>query len=300
MKDAREFTNYKNTLARHNMIMLATVGSTILGLAQEEKSDIDEMGICIEQPKQLLGFAPFENDIYRTAHDRTGNFNAKSEPGDIDLTIYGLRKYVRLALGGNPNVIALLYLPQKKFSAYTPLAAELQELSPAFASKQISKAFLGYLQAQRLRLQGSRGGMDVNRQDLVEQFGFDTKYAMHMMRLAFQGHEFMRRGKLSFPLAGEEVKLLQRMRTGGMSLEEGIKVTLNYEAEIKYSVEVDGNMPDKPDYDKVEQWLLDVYKREWYENKETSQQQGVTADTPRENSRASKTDGEKIKCEIPF
>jgi hypothetical protein len=33
-----------------------------------------------------------------------------SGPGDLDLTIYGLRKYCRMALKGSPTVLLLLFI----------------------------------------------------------------------------------------------------------------------------------------------------------------------------------------------
>jgi len=299
MKNAREFVNYKNTLARHNIVMLATVGSTVLGLESAEKSDIDEMGICVEQPNQLLGFAPFEHDTYRTAEDRTGKFDSPSEPGDIDLTVYGLRKFARLSLGGNPNLITLLYLPKDMCSVYTPLASELQGLALEFASKEVVKAFLGYLKAQRLRLQGNRGGMDVNRRELVEQFGYDTKYAMHMFRLAMQGYDFSRQKQLQFPLRSELIVELRKVRNGSYTLNDVLSKVEQYE-DATLDVLAGNNLPDKPNYGKIEAWLLDVYKREWYENKTTPQQQGITSDQAGENQRAGKTNRQEIELDIPF
>lgn len=299
MKDSREFKNYKDTLARREVLMLATVGSTVLGLEQNEKSDIDEMGVCLETPAQLIGFAPFEHEVYRTAHDRTGKVNAKSEAGDIDLTLYGLRKFVRLALGGNPNLITLLYLPKEKFSVYTEIAAELQALAPAFASKQIGKAFLGYLQAQRLRLLGEAGQMRVHREDLVGQYGYDTKYAMHMLRLAIQGYDYVARGALRFPLATSEIKLLRQTRNGELYIDDVMSQTSKYEAEL-INLSQYSSLPDKPDYDKVEQWMLSVYERAWHEDKTTSQQQGLTANQARQNTRTSRKNGEEIEDSMPF
>jgi hypothetical protein len=34
----------------------------------------------------------------------------------------------------------------------------------------------------------------VNRAELVEQFGYDTKYAIHTLRLGHQGVEFLETG----------------------------------------------------------------------------------------------------------
>jgi predicted nucleotidyltransferase len=245
--------------------MLATVGSTMLGMQKAEASDIDEMGICLEQPADLLGFNSFETTIYRTAQDRTGKADTPSEAGDIDLCLHGLRKFVRMALSGNPNVIAMLYLPRDMCNMYTPLAGELQELAPAFASKEVGKAFLGYLKAQLMRLQGSRGQKRVNRPQLEEQFGYDVKYATHILRLGIQGSDFMVKGSLTFPLLPTQLELLVATRNGAKTYKEVITYAEDYEARIKDALNNNPlQLPDKPDYARIERWLLTVYKREWF------------------------------------
>jgi predicted nucleotidyltransferase len=299
MKNAREFANYKRVLARNKIIMQAVVGSEMIGL-QSSGSDVDELAVSIETPAQLLGFAPFEHDIYRTAEDRTGKFGVPSGPGDIDLSVYGLRKFVRMCLTGNPNIISMLYLPEKKFTVYTPLAAELQALAPKFASKEVGKAFMGYLKAQRLRLQGLQGQKNVNRQELIERYGYDTKYASHMLRLGMQGYSFMRSGYLTFPMDAADLKLLKRVKDG--ELDEGtvLDYAQNYEERIKAYVD-EGSFRDKPDYEAVEKWLVGVYQREWWnEDATASQQQGTETDQAGPNAGAGKKDGEEIEAEIRF
>lgn len=264
MKDYKEFTGYKQALAGRNLIFLATVGSTMLGLERKEQSDTDEMAVSLETPEQLLGFSPFEHDVYRSAVERTHKNDAKSEAGDVDLTIYGLRKFVRLLLTGNPNVLSMLYLSKDKFTVYAPIMEELQSLSTALISKEGVKAFLGYLRAQRMRLEGTRGQMRVNRDDLVGAHGYDTKYAMHAMRLAMQGYEFARTGRLKLPMSTDHIKYLTSIRSGDKSYTNILENLQSYEEDIFHHLDSnDPGLPNKPDYDKVEQWLIGVYRREW-------------------------------------
>ncbi len=47
---------------------------------------------------------PFAQFIYRSAAEREGRQDARSGAGDLDLTIYSLRRWIRLALKGNPTI----------------------------------------------------------------------------------------------------------------------------------------------------------------------------------------------------
>jgi predicted nucleotidyltransferase len=134
-------------------ILRAEVGSTAHGInLQDGQDDLDEMGICIEPYSMAMGLTPFEQLIYRTAVERTGDHNARSEKGDLDLTIYSLRKYVRLALKGNPSILALLFVSDGLIRTKDRFGDELRFRSSFFVSKRAGHAFLGYLIAQRQRL----------------------------------------------------------------------------------------------------------------------------------------------------
>ncbi len=296
MKKAREYVNYKQTINRRKLIFLAETGSRMLGLSTDATSDIDETGVSLEKPADLLGFSPFESEVYRTAEDRTGKIGVKSEAGDIDLSVYGLRKFVKMCLTGNPNLISLLFLPKEMFSVYTPVMRELQELAPSIVSLKAVKAFLGYMQAQKLRLMGERGQLRVHRPELVEEHGFDTKYGMHVMRLGIQGADLAKTGRLSFPLSADYKSYLLEVRSGSYSLNTLITHARSYEELMQNRLEANpANLRPEPEYDRIERWLLNVYEKEWYEAAKTSQQQGTEADSSGQDASASPTDGEKIE-----
>jgi hypothetical protein len=79
-----------------------------------------------------------------------------SGPGDLDLTIYGFRKYCRMALKGSPTVLLLLFVDGDDVLQCTDLGHELRALTPAFLSKKTGRSFLGYVDAQRRGLIGER------------------------------------------------------------------------------------------------------------------------------------------------
>ena len=84
--------------AERDLILRTTVGSVVHGLSNPGTDDRDEMGVCIEPPEYLLGFRRFEHFVYRTQPE-----GHPSGPGDLDLTVYGLRKFCVLALKGSPD-----------------------------------------------------------------------------------------------------------------------------------------------------------------------------------------------------
>jgi predicted nucleotidyltransferase len=85
-------------IAERGTILRCQVGSGVHGTAIEGYDDRDEMGICVEPPEYVIGLKRFEQYMYRTKPE-----GVRSGPGDLDLTIYSLRKWLRLALQVNSS-----------------------------------------------------------------------------------------------------------------------------------------------------------------------------------------------------
>lgn len=244
-------------------ILRGLVGSTVYGLnVGDGVDDRDEMGVMIEPIETAMGLEPFEQFIYRTAVERTGQHNTKSGAGDLDLCVYTLHKYVRLALKGNPSILALLFTPEESLVQYTPAGRILRDQIPNIISRRAGGAFLGYLQAQRQRLLGERGGMRSNRPELVEKYGFNTKYAMHMLRLGYQGVELLSTGRLTMPLAEPLRSELLGLRQGKMPLQEALTRAGELEREIKDLLD-NSPLPAEPNTIAMEKWMLNIYKEAW-------------------------------------
>lgn len=247
----------RQEVAEAATIIRCEVGSTVHGLSVAGTDDKDELGICIEPPEYVIGLRHFEQYIYRSKPQ-----GVRSEPGDLDLTIYGLRKFCSLALKGNPSILLLFNVPEEKCSVLTDLGKELRSLSWYFASKKAGAAFLGYMQQQRQRLMGERGQMNVKRPELIEKYGYDTKYAGHILRLGYQGIEYMWNGRFTIPMPTKQANYIVAVRTGQVSENEVLTKAGELEAELKDAIDTT-MLPDEPDYDTVNRFLYDAYTRWW-------------------------------------
>jgi len=196
-------TEYGNRdLALGGEILRTVVGSGVHGIAIEGTDDHDEMGVFVEPPDQVVGLdRRMEHYVFRTQPE-----GARSGPGDLDLVVYSLRKYLRLATKGNPTALLPLYAPTESVVVLQPLGAELRELAPAMLSRRAVHRFVGYMNSQRTRLLA--GG----RPDLMARFGYDVKYACHALRLAYQGLEIIRDGCLTLPMPDHERERVLRVK----------------------------------------------------------------------------------------
>lgn len=244
-------------VAFDNEILRTVVGSELHGTGIPGTEDHDEMGVYIEPLEYVVGFKKMEHYTWRSKPE-----GVKSEHGDTDLVMYSLRKYVQLAMQGNPTVILLLFAPETHTLFKTPEGRELCDLASKIISKRAAPRYLGYLESQKQRLLGIKKGHTPSRPELIEKFGYDTKYAMHALRLGYQGIELMQTGKLVLPIQGYKGDYLRSVRRGEVSF-AGVKDDLNYiEGALKRVTET-SKLQDEPDVESITRWMKNTHYNKW-------------------------------------
>lgn len=88
-----------------------------------------------------------------------------------------------------------------------------------FASRLAADRFLGYLQAQAAAMMGERS-VHTNRPELVAIHGYDTKFAMHALRLGVQGVELLQTGRITLPVPEPHRNYLRAVWRGEVGLAE--------------------------------------------------------------------------------
>jgi len=254
-------------IVERGTILRATVGSTVHGLHHGGQDDRDEMAVFVEPPEYLIGHARargIRGGLFGFEHyvERTQPEGVRSGPGDFDLVAYSLRKYVRLALKGHPTILLLLFVPEDAIVKKTDLGEELRALRPAVVSRQAGRGYLGYLRGQKERLLGARGQRNVNRPELVEAHGYDTKYAMHAARLGYQGLELLETGELTLPISEPERSRVMAIRLGERTLEEAVAEIEQVEERLVAALARTA-LPVQPDRAAVDSFLVTAYRRAW-------------------------------------
>jgi predicted nucleotidyltransferase len=239
-------------IAFDNEILRGVVGSTSHGTAVEGQDDRDEMGVFVEPPECVCGLTPCDHYIYRDQPE-----GVRSQPGDLDLTMYSLRRFCRLAAQGNPSVILLLWLPSH--ISKTLVGAELVRMREAFVSKESGKRFLGYLGAQKMKLKGERAHT-VNRPELVARYGYDTKFAMHALRLGFEGIELMTHRRLTLPVAEPNLTTLRAVRSGRIELAVALRLIEDAEERLRTLVEACSRAAD---IDSINRFMVRAHVEHW-------------------------------------
>lgn len=233
-------------------------GSTLSGISIGG-GDIDLMGVCVEGPESVVGLDRFEQHTYRSQPE-----GVRSGPGDIDLTVYGLRKFIALtAMSGNPNMLLVYFAPKEMHVIDTPWAEQLRQLLPHILTARVAHTFIGYAQAQRERMLGIRGGRRVKRV-VNEEVGFDTKYGCHMIRLGFQGCELLRTGNITLPMPESERELCKAIRHGRITQNAVLATAETLERDMIKLRDASG-LPATPDMARINAFLFKMYQQRWTE-----------------------------------
>jgi hypothetical protein len=238
-------------------ILRCQVGSGVHGTAITGTDDRDEMGICLEPPDYVIGLRQFDQYVYRTQPE-----GVRSGHGDLDLTVYSLRKWMRLATTGNPTVLLPLFVPPEEFVTITPLGEDLRGRADMILSRRAGHRFLGYLRSQRDRMVDHPNGKRTNRPELIEQYGYDTKYAGHMIRLGVQGVELLETGAITLPMPEPWRSLIVDMRLGKYSRDQALALAADLENELEKLIPF-CDLPDEPDMHRVNLWLVRAYQDAW-------------------------------------
>lgn len=247
----------KADIAKRFTILRTQVGSGVHGVSIDSQDDRDEMGVCVEPPEYVIGLKRFEQYEYRT--QPVGH---RSGPGDLDLIVYSLRKWMRLALQGNPTVLLPLFVPESEVVEQTEHGRYLRAHPELVLSRHAGMRFIGYLRSQREQLLGLRGKKHTNRPELVETHGFDTKFAYHMVRLGLQGVELLTDARVTLPMPEPWRTWLTELRRGEHTKEEALGFAEALEMKLKGLVDTSPLAPE-PDRVAADAWLIRVYDDVW-------------------------------------
>ncbi len=239
-------------------ILRTEVGSRVLGVSVDSTDDRDLLAIAVEPLAWVVGLAAGLEQP-RAWQYRTKPDGVRSEAGDTDLTVHPLRKWMRLALGGNPTVLMSLFAPPEAVEEMTDLGAELRANGQRFRSERARDSFLGYLRHQAATLRGATPPK-TNRPELIGQYGFDTKYAYHALRLGVQGTEFLTTGHITLPMSDDHRRWLLGVRTGKFTLESVLHDLYIVEQELEAAGQ---GVPEHPDAEWAGTFLVNAYRETW-------------------------------------
>ncbi|HDN26228.1 MAG TPA: hypothetical protein ENG03_03870 [Thioploca sp.] len=302
-------------IADDNKILEIRVGSHLYG-TNTPTSDFDYSGVFLPTKALVFGFQRVEEvNLSITDKDEAG----KNTQNAVDRKLYEFRKFVKLAMENNPNIIEQLFVNEPNIVYINDAGRALLEEKSKFPHKGLVKKFKGYAFSQKHKmiirtdkfheLENAFGYLkayaeqkellielkdkflpfikfnkdycvigDLNlqkgiyvkkavsmieerlskvghRKNLITKYGFDTKFASHLVRLLLEGKELVSTGEIAFPLSYKQTVL--DIKEGKWTIKEVLDYAEQLEAETDIAAEK-SELPSKPRFDEIEQFTINL------------------------------------------
>jgi len=243
---ARELLE-RSSIGWGKVCLVAESGSTIHGVSSDN-SDIDLTVVWTEDLRDLVLDHPRAGSrVIRTQPD-----GVRSGPGDIDMQVYSMRKFVGLAAAGNPSVLSVLFTPPE-YELFDIFPSE--ELIGLVVSQRAGAAYLGYFDGQLKRWREGTVSQRVNRPELVEKYLYDVKFAAHAIRLGIQGTEYLLTGRVTLPVPEPDRSRLVAIRSGQVQEEDALAWATEVREQL-VAARAASTLPKHPDQTALDDFLV--------------------------------------------
>jgi predicted nucleotidyltransferase len=243
----------------NNIMYLTIMGSTAYGVSSDD-SDFDLYGFVIPRKDlvfpHIAGEIPgFGRQVKRFEQYQQHHIWAKDELGgkgrNYDITVYSIVKFFQLVMENNPNMVDALFTPARCVLTRTPIWEMVRENRKMFLHKGCYHKFRGYAYAQlhKMRTKNPQG----KRKALVEKFGYDVKFAYHVLRLSLECEEILEKGTLNLERNREILKSVRRGEWTLKQIEEWFAQKEKHLDDLYHN----SSLPHSPDEQAIKQLLID-------------------------------------------
>lgn len=242
----------------HNVHYLTIMGSLAYGVS-EDSSDLDIYGFCM-QPIDMIfphligeipGFGPKPPSFEQWQQHHLKK--SPDHPRTYDFSVYSIVKFFALCAENNPNMIDALFTPRTCVLHATEIANRVRESRKLFLHKGCVHKFRGYAYAQMHKIRTKTNPENEKRKANVEEFGYDLKFAYHVVRLVNECIQVLRTGDLDLQKDNEILKSIRRGEWTLEQLEEWFALQepiLSEEASIS-------KLPNAPDMNFLRSLLME-------------------------------------------
>ena len=180
-----------------------------------DTSDMDIVGFCI----------PPKDDIFPHLRGKIPGFGLQHKRFDVwqehhitdaearqeyDFSIYSIVKFFHLAMENNPNMVDILFTPQRCVLYCSTVAQMVRDNRKLFLTKNSYHKFRGYAYAQLHKIGTKSNSSNPKRQSDIETHGMDLKFAYHVVRLALEGEQILMEHDLDIERNAEVLKAIRR------------------------------------------------------------------------------------------
>lgn len=238
-----------------NTMYLCQVGSVAYGVNTED-SDKDIYGFGVP-PKDML-YKPLNQHI--PGFDKLQNFeqwqqhHIKSSDGnEYDFSVYNITKFFYLVSQCNPNMIDCLFVPRNCVLHSTSISEKIRENRYLFLHKGAWHKFKSYAYSQVHKMKTKNPKPGSKRYDLIQEQGYDVKFAYHVVRLLNEVEQILIEGDLDLQKNNEQLKSI---RKGDWKEQEIYDYFNDKETQLE-EIYLKSELPHRPDMDRIRALLFE-------------------------------------------
>lgn len=239
-----------------DIVYEGVTGSTAYA-ATNNASDMDIYGICMlpldmafpHRIGYIKGFGPAP-EFFETMNQHHIQYNEK----EYDVAILSIVKFFSLAAENNPNIVDVLFLPERCVLSQTEVGRHLRTNRHQFLHKGSMHKFLGYAHSQlkKIEVKVPQG----KRKELVDQYGYDVKFASHVVRLALECEDILTNYDLDLQKNGDIIKSVKN----GMYTIDELKVWFKEKEISLQKLYVESKVPHSPDWTYLRTLLIQCFE----------------------------------------
>jgi predicted nucleotidyltransferase len=229
-----------------------------------DTSDMDIVGFAIPPKGDIFPTLRGEIPGFGVQHQRFGQWqqhhvmdtNARQE---YDFTIYSIVKFFHLCMENNPNMVDTLFTPQRCVLFCSSVAQIVRDNRKTFLHKGSYHKFRGYAYAQLSKIGTKANASNPKRQASIEAYGFDVKFAYHVVRLALEGEQILIEHDLNIEKNSEILKSIRR----GEWTEEKLKNWFNEKEQHLEELHTKSTLRHAPDEDAIRNLLMNCLEQHY-------------------------------------
>ena len=239
------------------------MGSQAYGVSTDS-SDQDIYGFAIP-PKEMVfphlaGEIPgFGRQIQRFEVWQEHHVVDHSKQVEHDFAVYSIVKYFQLCMENNPNMIDSLFVPQTCVIHSTQVGLMVRENRRMFLHKGAWHKFKGYAYAQMNKIGTKANANNPKRQETIDKFGYDLKFAYHVVRLMNEVEQILVEGDLDLQRNREQLKSIRR---GEWTLDQLKEYFTNKEHALETAY-ANSHLPHGPDEARIKELLMNCLEHHY-------------------------------------
>lgn len=232
------------------------MGSVAYGVSSDT-SDMDVYGFAIPPKEDVFPHLSGEIQGFGRQKQRFEQYQEhhlmdKDSNQEYDFSIYSIVKFFHLCMENNPNMVDSLFVPNRCVLYASPVAQMVRDSRKLFLHKGSYHKFRGYAYAQLHKIGTKANSQNPKRQESIEKYGYDVKFAYHVVRLALEGEQILVEQDLDIERSREVLKSIRR----GEWSEEKLRGWFDEKEKHLEELYTKSDLRHSPDEDAIKELLM--------------------------------------------